>query len=165
VFRNLFFVYSPKSSLSFLQSIMADPVSILASIAGVATAGVSISMCLYDITHTLKQAPKEVADMAKELSLLSSILRNLRSVIKQSAGLCKPRLIADTKEVLGKIKGVFRDIKALARDSCSALNRLKWLFRSSRAKAMLARIEGFKATVNLILGTLQLAAIQKQNSK
>lgn len=144
---------------------MADPLSVLAGIAGVATAGVQTSMSLYNIAHRIKRAPKEVAEMATELSLLASVLQNMRSVMEQSFDLCKPQLIADTKSILLRINELFDAIRELTRVSSSSLYRLKLLFRSSRTKEFLARVESFKATISLVLGTIQLAALHNQNSR
>jgi hypothetical protein len=139
-----------------------DPLSITASIAGVATAGITISMGLYDLAHKIKHAPKEVADLAQELSFLSSLLRSLRSNMRDHAHLCKRRLLTDTKDILRNIRGAYSDIKKLAMDSSSNFYRLKLVFKSSKTKAIIAKIEGLKSTVNLIQNTLQLAILHKQ---
>jgi hypothetical protein len=144
---------------------MADPLSITASIAGVATAGVTISMGLYDLAHKIKNAPKEVSVLAQELSFLSSLLRSMRRMIRDHAHLCKKRLITDTKDILKNIRGVYSDIKKLAMDSSSSFYRLKLLFKSSKTKAIMAKVEGFKSTVNLIQNTLQLAILHEQKNK
>jgi hypothetical protein len=141
---------------------MADPLSILAGLAGVATAGVTISICLYDMAHTIKNAPKQIRATAQELSLLSSVLRSLRGAIRDSRDVCKPRLIKDLKDVLRRIRSLYRDIKSMAEASTSSMYRLKALFTSSKTEALLKKVAAFKSTIHLILGTVQLAAIQKR---
>jgi hypothetical protein len=144
---------------------MADPLSIAAGIAGVATAGVTISMGLYDLAHKIKHAPKEVADLAQELSFLSSLLCSLRSTIRDYAHLCKTRLITDTKDILKNISRVYSDIQDLAIDSSSSFYHLKLLFKSSKTRAIMAKVEGFKSTVNLVQNTLQLAILHERKGK
>lgn len=109
---------------------MADPLSVIASIAGVVTAGVTISTGLYEIANNLITAPDEVAQMAKELSILASILRNLRTTMTASVDLCKPRLIEDMEELLAKIRAIYNDVKELTRNRGSNLYSLKLLFKS-----------------------------------
>lgn len=142
---------------------MADPLSVLASIAGVATAGLAISSALYDIAQNIKRAPREVSEMAKDLSLLSSILRQLRKAIQDNPAICRNRLIKDTKSIVKQIRKIYRDIRKLTQDSTSSLYRLKLFFKSSKTKTMMAKIESSKSTANLILGTVQLAVLQAQN--
>jgi hypothetical protein len=41
-----------------------DPLSPTASIAGVTTAGVALSKAIYELTSSIRGAPKEVSDIA-----------------------------------------------------------------------------------------------------
>jgi hypothetical protein len=141
---------------------MADPLSVLASVAGVATAGVAISKMIYEIAHTVKHAPREVSDMAGELSLLSSVLRHLRGALADCIDVCKPRLIKDIRGTVSKIYDLHRQIKELSKNSLSSFYRLGLLFRSPKTKSLLAQIEGFKNSVSVMLTTVQLAAAKKQ---
>lgn len=141
---------------------MADPLSVMASIAGVATAGITISIALYDITFHIKRAPKQVAEMAKELSLLSSILRIVKNAMGDNAKHCKPRLLQDLKSMLGKIKTIHGEVKDLTKDSARTMYRLKLVFKSTKTKSILAKIEAFKASLNIILAALQIASSQAQ---
>ena len=56
----------------------------MASIAGVATTGVTISMSIWEMIRSLRQAPNEMKEMAKDLSILSASLRNLRRILKKN---------------------------------------------------------------------------------
>ncbi|RYO72156.1 hypothetical protein AA0113_g1472 [Alternaria arborescens] len=141
---------------------MAEPLSILASIAGVATAGVAISKMIYEIAHTVKHAPKEVSEMAGELSLLASVLRYLRSALAEYIDVCKSRLIKDIRGTVSKIHGLHRQIKDLTKNSTSSFYRVELLFKSPKTKNLLAQIEGFKNSVSVMLTTVQLAAAKKQ---
>ena len=141
-----------------------DPLSIAASIAGVATAGVTISIALYDVAHSIKSAPKGVVSLAQELSMLSSILRSLRSTIREHPEVCKKRLVDDTNQILKGVRDVHKDIKAMMLDSTSNFYRLKLVFKSPKTKAIMAKVDSFKSTLNLILGTVQLAVLKKQGN-
>jgi hypothetical protein len=141
---------------------MAEPLSVLASVAGVATAGVAISKMIYEIVHTVKHAPKEVSEMAGELSLLSSVLRYLRSALSECVDVCKPRLIKDIRGTVSKIRGLHKQIKELTKNSTSSFYRIGLVFKSPRTRNLLAQIEGFKNSVSVMLTTVQLAAAKKQ---
>lgn len=142
-----------------------DPLSIAASIAGVATAGVTISIALYDVAHALKSAPKGIVSLAQELSLLSSILRSLQSTIREHPKICKKRLVDDTNQILSGVRTVHKDIKEMMLDSTSNFYRLKLAFKSPKTKSIMAKVESYKSTLNLILGTVQLAVLKSQNKK
>ena len=141
---------------------MAEPLSVLASVAGVATAGVAISKMIYEIAHTVKHAPKEVSEMAGELSLLSSVMRYLRSALAEYIDVCKPRLIKDIRGTVSKIHDLHRQIKDVTKNSTSSFYRVELLFKSPKTKNLLAQIEGFKNSVSVMLTTVQLAAAKKQ---
>lgn len=144
---------------------MAEPLSLLASIAGVATAGATIAIGLAELAHTIKHAPKEVVDLANELTFLSSLLQNLKLAIKSHGHLCKKKLVSDIRAILRNIRKVHVEVKKLALESSSNFYRMKLFFRAPKTKATIARVESFKATVNLIYNTLQLAILQEQKSQ
>jgi hypothetical protein len=141
---------------------MADPISLMASLAGVSMAGIAISKGLYDITHHIKRAPKQVAEMAKELSLLSSALRTVKNAMGDNAKYCKPRLLHDLRQMLGRIRRIQKEVKEITRDSGSSMYRLKLVFKSARTKKLLAQIDAYKNTLNIILTALQMAALKTQ---
>lgn len=53
---------------------MADPLSIVASIIGVAAAGVKVSISLYALAETVKTAGKRVHAIANDISSTCGIL-------------------------------------------------------------------------------------------
>lgn len=144
---------------------MADPLSVMASIAGVSMAGIAISKGLYDITHHIKHAPKQVAEMARELSLLSSALRTVKTAMGDNARYCKPRLLHDLKHMLARLRRIQKEVKDITRDSGRSIYHLKLVFKSTRTKKLLAKINGYKDTLNIILTALQMAALETQVKK
>ncbi|KAH6649516.1 hypothetical protein F5144DRAFT_607669 [Chaetomium tenue] len=50
-----------------------DPLSLLAGIAGVATAGIQVSKAIYDLVSTIRGTPKEISDIARGVSDLSMV--------------------------------------------------------------------------------------------
>lgn len=143
---------------------MVDPLSVVASIAGIATASVAISKVIYEIAHTAKHAPKEVTEMAGEMTLLSSVLRHLRSALAECIDSCKLRLITNVRKAVSKIKHLHAEIKNLTKNSTRTIYRVELLFKSVQTKTLLAQIEGFKSSVAVMLMTVQLAVVKKQLS-
>lgn len=142
---------------------MAEPLPVLASIAGGATAGLAISSALYDMAQRIKRAPKEVSEMAKGLSLLSLILRHLRKAMQDNQEICQDNLIKDIKGLLKRIRKLYQEVKNLTEDGSSSLVELKSYFKSPETKVLMSKIESFKSILNLILATVQLAALQVHN--
>lgn len=50
---------------------MADPISVIGLMVGVGSAGASLSLALFDVANTVKNAPQEIGEIAEELSTLS----------------------------------------------------------------------------------------------
>jgi hypothetical protein len=144
---------------------MADPLSLMASIAGVATTGVAVSMSIYEMIRSLKTAPNEIKEMAKDLSILSAALRNLRRVMKDNDEVCKSRLKSDIKDALRHVRKLHSEVKRLLKRDYSGIRRVKAVFKARDAKVMLARIGGLTQAVNVMFGSVQLAATHAHTSK
>ncbi|KAJ9646362.1 hypothetical protein H2199_002411 [Coniosporium tulheliwenetii] len=140
---------------------MADPVSIVASAAGIAAAGVQLSLSLYQITETVIHAPKEIGEIATEISLLATILERLGTVLEEGEDVYKPRLVSDTKSILSKFDSVQKEVQKLVSKS-RKLKRLWWMFQSGKVKGLMSKIEALKSAMNLVLWTLQMATEQKK---
>jgi hypothetical protein len=137
---------------------MADPVSLLGTIAGVVSLGASLSLSLYDVANTVKTAPRELAYVASELSLLSQILVSIREFIEDDAN---NRLVKDLIDILFRVNLIQRDIEKKLK-SGGPMDRIKWIFKSRTVKDLLIKIETQKSTLNTVLSTLMLAEIKKR---
>lgn len=140
-------------------SIMADPVSVIGLAISVAAAGASLSLALFDVAHTFKKAPEEIADIAEELSTLSSILTHLGDVLKASLHLCKPQLFERTESILKRFQDVKNELRKIT-GTKKKLKRLKWFFEAPKAKALLKKIESIKTALTLVLNIICLAREQ-----
>ncbi|KAI8628741.1 hypothetical protein F5Y19DRAFT_112493 [Xylariaceae sp. FL1651] len=138
-----------------------DPLSIIASIAGVSTAGVSLSRAIYDVISTVRNAPKEITDIARGLSDLSFILRELRRVLKDGKDIYRRKLIRRVGSAVRRVGRVQDEIGRLL-DGSGGLAKLKWIFRKSKTMALLYTIESHKTGINMILHTMMLAVQLKQ---
>jgi hypothetical protein len=135
---------------------MADPVSLLGTIAGVASLAASVSVTLYDVIGVVKNAPKDMSEIAGDLSLLSSILENVREIV-QHPGIYKGKLAHDLIRILSKVEELAREIKRKLKNR-RGIKQVVWLFRSRTVKELRGKIKAQKSTLNTVLSTLQLAA-------
>ncbi|OBT64734.1 hypothetical protein VE03_05858 [Pseudogymnoascus sp. 23342-1-I1] len=114
-----------------------DPLSIISGIAGVATAGSVLSGALFNLISTIHSAPREMTDIARGICDLSLVLH---------------RLLRAIKSAIRRIRHIHRDINGLIAgdDGSNSVVRVLWVFRKSKAAALLARIESHKSTVQLM---------------
>lgn len=141
-----------------------DPLSVIASIAGISTAGVALSRAIYDAISSIRNAPKEVSSIAKGLCDLSVVLGELRRVLKDGQDVYRRKLIRRVASAMRRVGRVQSEIRELL-DSTGTLAKLKWAFRKSRAKELLYAIESYKTGISIILQTMVLAVQLKQLSK
>ncbi|KAF6783595.1 hypothetical protein CSOJ01_15882 [Colletotrichum sojae] len=87
-----------------------DPLSIIASIAGVAQAGVSLSKAIYNLISTTQGAPKEIADIARGISELSVFLREVRRILKDGIKLFRRTLLRNLASAMKRIGAIHREI-------------------------------------------------------
>lgn len=135
-----------------------DPLSLLASIAGVSTAGIALSKAIYDLISSIRSTPKEISDIARGISDLSLILRELRRVLKDGRKLYTRKLLRRVNSAVRRIQRIHEIIGGLiGNDGMEGLVRLKWLFRRSRTMHLLYQIESHKTGINMILRIMILA--------
>ncbi|KAH8683993.1 hypothetical protein BGZ61DRAFT_455491 [Ilyonectria robusta] len=80
-----------------------DPVSIIASIAGIATAGTALSKAIYQFISSTRGASREMGQIAHTIVDLSIILRELRRVLRDGAELCNCKFLRRIKSVARRI--------------------------------------------------------------
>ncbi|KAF2741440.1 hypothetical protein EJ04DRAFT_571530 [Polyplosphaeria fusca] len=142
---------------------MADPVSIIASAITVAATAANLSKALFTIAETLKNAPRELAEIANDISILSQSLVSLTETIEAHKALCKPDLYNHIDTILWRFKQVDEDLKKL---TCSRrkLERLSWFFKRPKAKDLLSKVESIKLSLILELNIVRLAADEVKRS-
>jgi hypothetical protein len=121
-----------------------DPPSLLASIAGVSTAGVSLSKAIYDLISSLRGVPEELSNITRNISDLSLILAGLCRVLRDGRKLYRRKLLRRVSSAIGRIDKIQETIHDLI-SKVGRLFRLKWLFTRSKAMQLLYQIESQKA--------------------
>jgi hypothetical protein len=158
-----------KQALQKIQELpqMADPLSLMASLIAVATAGIQVSRTLYNFAGVIGGASEEIMSIGKEISAFSGVLRDLHDFLDDAKDLISKRALANANRILEDCKEVFAKIQRML-DSCNAGPRmnfwqsLQWSFRRDRVKPMCAKLESFKLTLAILLSTMRLARCKQE---
>ncbi|KAJ4044532.1 hypothetical protein NW761_008557 [Fusarium oxysporum] len=141
-----------------------DPLSLIASIAGIATAGTSLSKAIYHFISSTRGASREMVEIARNISDLSCILYELRRVLQDSADLCSHKLLRRIKSAMRRISAIHDGIYALM-DSSKGFQTFRWSLKRSEVQYKLTLIESHKTAIHLMLNILILAAATRKEAQ
>ncbi|KAF4343536.1 hypothetical protein FBEOM_2562 [Fusarium beomiforme] len=136
-----------------------DPLSIIASIAGIASAGAQLSNTLFRLYKTVRHAPKEIQSVAIEMSGLTVTLEHLRDIITTGRAYAKPQFCDAVRHVVKNIETTQQEISKMVADE-TMLRRVKW----RKAATFLSDIEKHKVTLTLQITILSAAVLVKSTS-
>ncbi|XEU95918.1 hypothetical protein FSHL1_001203 [Fusarium sambucinum] len=137
-----------------------DPLSIIASIAGIATAGAQLSSTLFHVYKTVRHAPQEIQSAAIEMSDLSVTLEHLHEILKTGKSYAKPSFFDAVRHVVKNIEVTQQEIFKMVTDN-AIIVRFKWL----KARKYLSEIEKQKVTLTLQITILSAAILVKSETK
>ncbi|OCT46554.1 hypothetical protein CLCR_01855 [Cladophialophora carrionii] len=158
---------------------------LVATIVGIAGAGVKLSITLYTFAETVATASSEIKNVARDVSLTSSVLEQLGAHLEQDedAKLYSGSAVETVKDVMTECEVVFQEIEgvlAKATDSVakrwprkggkvalSAMDRLKWPFLQPKMALLRSNLERLKSTLMLVLNVLIYARdsrVEKESS-
>jgi hypothetical protein len=135
---------------------MAEIIGIVGSVIAVANTTGALSRALFDIVETIKNARKEIAEIAHELQVMSLTLHTLCDIMRSQRDLFRPALADNTETILGQYLQVERDLTSLI-DSPRNIARLTWYLVKPKVKSLLKKVEAIKASLTLQLMVVQLA--------
>lgn len=135
---------------------MAEALGIIGSALTLGQAAAQLSLTLFSVAQTLKNAPTEIAEIAQEIQSLAENLQMLGDTIESDEDLFKPEFFKGTKCIIARYKEVDAELRELL-DSSHKLARLRWVFRRTKAQILLKRVEGIKAALILNLNIVRLA--------
>ncbi|KAF0636588.1 hypothetical protein FPSE5266_09890 [Fusarium pseudograminearum] len=136
-----------------------DPLSIIASIAGIATAGAQLSSTLFRVHKTVRHAPREIQSVAIEMAGLSVTLEHLHDIFKTGQLYTKPSFLEAVRHVIKNIEATQKEIFSMVNEN-TIIVRFKWL----KAAKYLSEIDKQKVTLTLQI-TILSAAILVKSSK
>ncbi|KAM0425969.1 hypothetical protein ACHAPT_008908 [Fusarium lateritium] len=142
-----------------------DPLSIIAGVAGIATAGVSLVEVLFDTIDSYQNAPKDFVSVARGIQDLSIILDQLKQVLIDGRNMHTRWLLKSVASAIRQIEYVHAEVWELIPRSGSGFERVKWTFQKGKVRNLMNKIETQKGTVQLVCTTLLLAIQQKKVTK
>ncbi|KAL1614375.1 hypothetical protein SLS54_009802 [Diplodia seriata] len=142
-----------------------DPISIIGTAVGVGAVAVELSFKLHEIARTLKDASKEIEDIASEMSILTMILENIDNCLHNHRDLYKDRLGHDVVQILVRFGALTDELKSLLLN----LTRKKfarWRFFKKRPwfQELLKKMEAVKTSMNLVLSVMNLAQVHRRRT-
>ncbi len=141
-----------------------DPLSVAASVAGVAATGVQLSQTIYDLISTFYEAEKEMSSIANDLSLLAMVLNELEGVLQRDSRVYQRRMLKVVNDILRNCEGVFQSISNYVnpqntRSSKQFQRKVCWYFQRHRVRPLQAGLESMKSTLNVLLHVVHLARV------
>lgn len=142
-------------------------IGVVASIVGLAGAGIQVSFALFDLADRIGSAGEEVKLVATELSLFNSVLQEVASVIQDGdASQLTPAALSLVDGVTSRCREVVTEIdkivSSLTKDQnpfdlpkLEWISRVKWTFKRSKVQVQRQTLESCKSTLQLLLTTLR----------
>jgi Fungal N-terminal domain of STAND proteins len=143
-----------------------EPLSTASAVLGIVTAGVKLSTALYEIVETISGAGDEITAVASDLSFFVVVVDELGQIFESPEKSYKDLLETKVKDILKECREVFKGIQRMInhvdnREKPIPIvfrQRVQWVFRESRVKAVKSRLESLKSTLGLMLQTVKLRA-------
>ncbi|KAF2681385.1 hypothetical protein K458DRAFT_489483 [Lentithecium fluviatile CBS 122367] len=134
---------------------------LVASALTIGEAAAQLSLALFKVARAVKNAPKEIAEIAGEISDLSASLMVLADILDRNRLFYKPALLEHVSSILHRFGDIREDLDKLTHSrGRGKLKRLKWFFDGPKAKGLLKKVDGIKASLNLVLNIIHLAREQ-----
>ena len=147
---------------------MADPLSIIASAITIGEVGAHLSLALFKVARTIKNARREIAEIAQEMSVMSYTLMILADVLRENHNLCEPELFEQIFSAISRFKDVEAQIKGITDSETRqtkrgrALKRSTWLLHGPKARGLLTKVESIKSALILALNIVQIASEERR---
>ena len=149
-----------------------EPVSAVASVAGVATAVLQITKSIYEMAQAVQNAPAEIAAIADDAHAINTILLTLSLLFKDQETM---HVVSSDEDVVKPIRNLeqpLRNCWALLRQLEVKLNShlkpieggrkkvssvdLKWYFTKNEVRDLVTRLESTKSTLDLALNNISV---------
>lgn len=142
---------------------MAEVIGLVSGLIAISEAGIKISKSLHGLGESFFKAKIQVAELARELSNISTAFRSLAEVLENNGNLLKPALLETTQAILADCQQTYSEIqenvKIVQGSAMRARDRAQWVFRKAKVKQLRTRLESAKATLHLMVSILNLSAL------
>lgn len=140
-----------------------------------AGAGFRLSLILNAISCEVANAPNEIHQISKSVTLFSLMLKQIGTVLQAADSVQSREAVEAAKQVADESNRVFDEIKDMLdqvrnRDvdgsfKPTARQRIKWCFKKTRITYLLGQLESLKLSLSLMLQILQLGKMMAFTSR
>lgn len=133
-----------------------DPLSLISGVAGVATAGTALVSSLYTLVETVRNAPRQMKDVAKEMTSLTCVLEYLVEIISDGHQIATRQYLHGIRSMVKSIGNTQNEIMDMI-DDRSIISRLRW----RKSKTLLQDIRAHQSMVSMQVAILNLGMLKK----
>ncbi|KAI0124033.1 ankyrin [Xylariales sp. AK1849] len=141
---------------------MADPLSMAASIAGVVTLAVSTARTLLTLASEIRDAPEEIIHVRRDVQNLGSVLRSLESMTAKADLGEEDRALTESlteylclcQTTMEAIADLLKGFTRKGSGRRSPMRMLGWTMRKGEIRALRARLQEGKASLNITISAL-----------
>jgi uncharacterized protein (DUF342 family) len=145
---------------------MGDPLSTIASVAGIVAFGGKVLVQLTEYINDIHQAPKHVEELANELMATTSTLQRFKLLVIDRTTSSEDELkkwAADAQTLLKNCEETFKQISAAVEKAQikskgsvrgEVVSRVKWVWNKKETELLKTRLQGYENVIQLMLQTL-----------
>jgi Fungal N-terminal domain of STAND proteins len=147
--------------------IMADPLSVSASAAGLISLAAAVTQSCYGMYREIKNAPRMLKDVIDELSLLHQVLSDLKDICEQMPEPLAPldNVLKDIQNCRIRLEEFESRLGLNFRNPRNFFSRIRWSFGGSEIKAFVNQLQNYRSLFESAKtnGTLMLAISIRSN--
>jgi hypothetical protein len=149
---------------------MADPFSIVAGVAGVASTGAGLACSLFRIAEGLKSAGDEINLFAVQVGSLSSVMEVAHELLSANSLLLGKitgandalgGMIIQNRLINSRVRATKRQLRSF-REDITIIVRFRWLVEKHRVEQLKQEIGSAMSSMNLLMNSLMLAELLTQ---
>lgn len=154
---------------------MAEALAVLgvvAAVAQLADYGFKLSVKLFTVSHTVYKAEQSIKDISNDVSLTSSVLKELGDTLKrdEESRLVSEQAVKAAEQTVKECLKVFKELEdtlsgsmaklgldgagGKIKKSAATMERLKWPFMQPKMQLLRSNLDRLKASLSLMLNVL-----------
>jgi hypothetical protein len=129
---------------------------VAASIIGISTFGIKLTLTLYEFSSTTSHAREEIDSIAKHVTLYANVLELLAERLEADEPLISEAAFDLVEELYEQSEELFESIRKLlprrdGQGDFSFIQRLTWNFKKTKVEKLVGTLEYLKSTVQLLI--------------
>lgn len=141
---------------------MADPLSMVASVAGVVALAASTARTLISLIQEMKDAPEEILHIRRDVQNLSAVLGSVHELSARHDLMSEDfTLVESLKEYLNLCQDSMQSIRAIiaplvgkGNGRRSPIRMVGWVMKKGEIRALRERLQEGKASLNITISAL-----------